>query len=118
MAETAQVETRKVIEAASYLAPNMAEGLIVIGSTAKNPQTATHELLQREVRQMACRYAHEKGMENPGVSGTPRGPYPVNAKGVSLDQVKGPDGQLPPKDHPDMQIAEWRIDVPIVRRLV
>jgi hypothetical protein len=37
---------------------------------------------------------------------------------LPLEQVRGDQGEVLPPQHPRMQVARYRIDIPVCRRLV
>lgn len=108
-----------VVEAACQLAPDRSRGTIVLESdiTAELP-LAIEELGTTEARNLALSYAAQCGIPDPRINGNLPGAYPINGKGASLDQVRDNLGQALPPQHPDMQIARYRIDVPVCRKLI
>ena len=68
-------------------------------------------------RNEALAWAARNGMSQPCLNGNMSGAYAINSAGEQLADVKDPQGQpLPPK-HPRMQIARYRIDVPLAARM-
>lgn len=109
-----------VVEGASLFSADMGQGVVVIeNDRVSDFGTAIEELGTIEARNMAIRYAASKGMGDPRINGSPQGAYPINSDGQSLDQVRDPATQQSlPAQHPKMQPARYRIDIPVTRRLI
>lgn len=109
----------KVVEAASKFTDDNGQGVIVVEcDRATDFNIAIEELQGIAARNLAIKYATEKGVGDARINGNIGYPYPVNAKGVSLEQVKDENGNSLPPQHPLMQPARYRTDVPVTRRLV
>lgn len=108
-----------VVEAACQLAADRSRGTIVLESdiTDNFPQ-AIEELGSTEARNLALGFAAQCGVPDPRINGQTPGAYPINAQGASLDAVRDGQGNSLPPQHPLMQIARYRIDMPICRKLI
>ncbi len=108
-----------VIEDACKFTEDGGQGVVCIQSDrASQFNIAIEELQAVESRNLAVRYAASRGMGDPRINGNIGYPYPVNSRGVSLEQVRDESGKSLPPQHPEMQPARYRVDVPVTRRLV
>lgn len=115
----AHQQSLHVVEKACKFAPDMSTGTIVIESSNDEQfNLAIEELQSAAARNLAAGYASSKGMGDARINGNVVGPYPINAKGVPLDQVKDEAGNTLPPQHPEMQPAAYRADIPVCRKLV
>ena len=96
-----------------------ASGKIVVESDCSGPPflEAFTELDSLDARKMAQGYAATQGIAPAHINGNVQGPYPVNGKGILLDEVRDNSGKPLPPQHPDMQPKYYRIDVPVCRPL-
>ena len=108
----------RVVEEASNFSEDFTSGIVVLESDLERGGLAIEELTGHNARHKALGYANSKGVADARINGTPTGAYPINADGKSLDEVKDENGESLPPQHPDMQAAARRIDVPVVRKLV
>lgn len=109
----------KVIQDASKFTDDNGQGVIVVENERRSEfNIAIEELQSIAARNLAIKYAAEKGMGDPRINGNVGYPYPVNSKGISLENVKDENGNSLPPQHPLMQPARYRTDVPVTRRLV
>ena len=109
----------QVVESASTFANDLSHGVIVVESTEKSAfNLAIDALSTAEARVLALGYAASRGVADPRINGSPSSAYPVNHEGLALEMVKDASGQTLPADHPRMQPACYRIDIPVTRRLV
>lgn len=108
-----------VVTPACAINEDQSGGTIVLESdiTSSYPQ-AIEELQSTEARRVALGYAAQIGIPDPRINGMPSSPYPINAEGYMLSDVLGEDGKPLPPQHPRMQIARYRADIPITRKLV
>ncbi len=108
-----------VVEAACQFTADYSQGSIVIESDNNTEfPLAIEELGSTAARNLALGYAAQQGIPDPRINGNPSGAYPINSKGVSLDQVRDGAGKAVPPQHPEMQISRYRIDIPVCRKLV
>lgn len=107
----------QVIEAACQATPDMSKAVIVVRSTLEREngsfQKAFDELGDLNARAVAQKFAAQRGMGQPRINGNINGPYPVNADGVPLDQVKEQNGDPVPPTDPRMQPKWYQIEVPL-----
>lgn len=110
----------QVVEQACTFSPDNGHGVIVLESDITNPSFAPgiEELGSAEARNLALGYAAKRGIGDPRINGNPSGAYPINSQGLSMEHVRGPNGEALPPQHPLMQPACYRIDIPVTRRLV
>jgi hypothetical protein len=108
-----------VISAASEVTADRSRATVVVESDHPGPPftQAFEELTGTGAREAAQAWAAAQGVAPAHINGNVQGPYPVNAKGVPLDQVKDPKGQPLPPRHEDMRPASYRVDVPVCRPL-
>ena len=106
------------VEAACHFAPDMSHGTIVVESDLAEFPRAIDEVNSTEARNLAITAAAQRGMADPRINGNPSGAYPVNSEGCSLYQLRDERGQSLPPQHPKMQIARYRNDILVCRRLV
>lgn len=99
--------------------PDRSRGTVVIESDLTGPpfNAAFDELTGNGTVQMAQQFATQMGCAPAYLNGNKIGPYPVNAEGLPLEEVKGQDGKPLPQTHPRMQPAKYRVDVPIARSI-
>lgn len=95
----------------SAFAPSRATGSVTVRSDDPNFPRAFEELKSTDAKNAGLAYAATQGVANPRINGNIVGPYPVNADGVSLDEVKVPPGT--PPDDPRLQPWRYQIDVPV-----
>jgi hypothetical protein len=108
----------RVIEDASNFSEDLTSGIVVVESDLERGGLAIEELAGHNARHKALGYANSKGIADARINGTPTGAYPLNSEGQSLDEVKDENGESRPPQHPDMQVVAYRIDIPVVRKLV
>lgn len=109
----------KVIPEASKFTDDNGQGVIAIEcDRASEFNIAIEELQSIAARNLAIKFAAERGMGDPRINGNVGYPYPVNSKGVSLELVRDENGNSLPPQHALMQPARYRVDVPVTRRLV
>lgn len=108
-----------VVPDACVVAPDGAKATVVVESDNDvNFPAAIEELSSVQGRDAALWYGRTKlGIAPAHMNGNTIGPYAVNQDGVPLEQVRGERGEALPANHPKMQPAKYRIDVPIVRPL-
>jgi hypothetical protein len=109
----------QVIVEASQFAPDGSRGTVVIESDCTGPPftEAFQELESQAAVSLAQQYATTQGCSPAYLNGNKSGAYPVNADGLSLEQVRGGKGEPLPQTHPKMQPARYRVDVPVSRPL-
>lgn len=109
----------QVVQQASQFTQDFSRGTVVVESDiTENFGLAIEELGTTEARTLALGYAAQVGVGDARINGNPSGAYPINVKGVSLEDVRGPNGEALPPQHPMMQPARYRVDIPVTRRLV
>jgi hypothetical protein len=113
-------EDMVVLAPACRFSADRSHGTVVVESTeTQNFPLAIERLRSVDARNLAVGYAATQGMSDPRVNGNADAPYPVNAKGMPLDEVGNDEnGQPLPPAHPDRQPAAYRIDVPVCKKLV
>ena len=106
-----------VVQDACEFTPDRSRGTVVIESdiTHEFPQ-AIEELGSTEGKNVAMQFAAQIGCSSPCINGIASAPYAINAEGYQLDQVVDKHGQRLPPQHPRMQIARYRIDIPVAQR--
>lgn len=109
----------RVVEEQCQFQPDGSRGVVVIESDCGGPPytEAFAELDGQDAVAVAQQYATTKGCAPAYLNGNKSGAYPVNADGVSLEHVRGGDGKPLPQQHPKMQPARYRIDIPVSRPL-
>lgn len=108
--------TLNVVEKSCTFSGDMRQGKVTIECSEEKNFTLAFELLtSMSAREQALSYARSRGMGNPGVNGIASHPYPVNAEGQSLDEVKDADGSSPPPNDPRMKPKRYRVDVPVAQ---
>lgn len=108
-----------VVEEASQFSEDMTSGIVVVESDKVDQfNLAIEELQGIEAKTKALGFANSKGIADARINGVASGAYPINSEGVSLDAVKDENGESLPPQSPRMQAAFYRIDVPVVRKLV
>lgn len=109
-----------VVTNACHLEPDRSRGKVVLESSfgaGEFPQ-AFEELQALSARQYAQSVAAQNGVTAPRINGNVVGPYPVNSEGLPLEEVKDGEGKPLPATHPRMQVAKYRIDVPVASPIV
>lgn len=107
-----------IVPSACQIQPDGSKGVIVVESDYVGPDfsKAIDELSSVEGRNAAMWYARQHcGISPAHLNGNVIGPYPVNSQGLSLETVRGPNGEELPQTHTLMQPAKYRVDVPVVR---
>lgn len=110
----------QVVEQASKIDENGAEAVVVIESDeVRNFGLAIEELNGAGAKQLACQWASSKGLAPAACKPHGAGAYPINGEGLSLELVVDEATKQPlPPQHPRMQPARYRVDVPVARRLI
>jgi len=108
-----------VVENACTFTGDRSRGVVVIESDAPGPPftESFHELDSTDARNLALQFSAGCGLAPPRINGNVIGPYPINGEGLSLEHVKDGQGQPLPPQHPRMQVARYRIDVPVAAAL-
>lgn len=108
-----------VIAAASKFTDDNGQGVVVVEcDRASHFNLAIEELQGTPARNLAIKFAAERGLGDPRINGNIGYPYAINSEGLSLELVKDGEGNPLPQTHPRMQPARYRVDVPVCRRLV
>jgi len=108
-----------IVEQGSRFAPDNGSGIVMLESDITDHfPNAIEELQSTEAKNLAVQFASQRGVADPRLNGMSPGVYPINAEGVSLDQVAGEDGQALHPAHPRMQVARYRADISITRKLI
>lgn len=90
--------------------------VVTIGCDNPQHNLAIEELQSTDARHLATAYAAQQGMGDPRINGNLIGPYPINHAGKPLDQMTDDQGQPLPPTHQDMQVAAYRVGVPVCRK--
>ncbi len=107
----------RIVNDACQILPDRSRGIIVLESD-RGPgefDQAFAELQDASARTAAQGHAALLGIAPAYLNGNVQGPYPVNAEGLGLENVRDKDGQPLPQTHPRMQPARYRIEVPVCR---
>lgn len=90
--------------------------IVAIDSDKSGPpfQEAFDELNDREAINLAMDFAARLGISPPRLNGSKIGPYPVNADGIPLEEVRGERNEVLPQTDLRMEPKSYRIDVPVV----
>lgn len=106
-----------VVMDACTFSDDFSSGTVVIESNeTRDFAKAFAELSEgAAARNMASRYATTKGMSSVRLNGNTVGPYPVNAEGVSLEELRDEGHKPIPQSDPRMKPVRYRIDVPVCR---
>lgn len=108
-----------VVEAACRFSQDRAQATIFIESDITHDFPAAIEgLSSTEARNLALGYAAQSGVPDPRLNGNVPHPFPINSEGLSLEQVRDEVGNSLPPQHPRMQIARFRVEVPVCRKLI
>lgn len=109
-----------VVEKACQFDDDFAHGIVTLESDLVGSQfpNAIEELGSVESRNKALGFAARQGVPDPRINGNPSGAYPVNCNDISLENVRDDHGGTYPPQHPEMQPARYRIDVPVCRKLI
>lgn len=109
-----------IVEAACEFSEDKSRGTVVIESDQTGPpfDAAFAELTGQGAVQMAQAYAATLGCAPARLNGNRTSPYPINHRGLPLEQVRGDKGQSLAQTHPDMQPARYRVDVPVARPVI
>jgi hypothetical protein len=111
-----------IVVAACQFQPDRSKGVVVVesdlGSSGGSFQQAFSELESQDAVNVAQRYAVQCGCAPARLNGNKIGPYPVNSEGLSLEHVKDGNGNPLPPQHPRMQPARYRLDVPVCQPLM
>lgn len=94
-------------------------GVIVLRSDVEGPPftQAFTELDSMDARNMACTHGSQNGLGTAHINGNIIGPYPVNAEGLSLENIRDGQGNPLPQTHPRMQPKWYQADIPVARPL-
>jgi len=112
-----ETDNMKIAGEACAFSADRTSGNVVIQAKAMGAE-AFDTLKSAEARYKALAHAAQNGMADPRVNGFPIGPYPVNRHGEPLEDVANRRNKPLQPDHPDMQPAAYRIDVPVCRSLM
>ena len=110
-----------VVEPACQQAPdNSAYTVVLESDRVDHFPTAIEELQSSEAKHLAIGHAAKSGCSNPCLTmsvNASQSAYAINSEGLLLDQVRGEHGEELPPLHPRKQVARYRIDIPIVRKM-
>jgi hypothetical protein len=106
-----------IVGKACQFSSDLSKATITIESDLPGPPftDGIYELEQVGARNLAIAYAGQVGMGVAHLNGNTSSVYPVNSDGVPLHEVRGPAGEPLPPQHPKMQPARYRIDVPVTK---
>ena len=104
-----------IVDSACTIEPDCSKAVIVLESDCDQPRfsQAHEELSSLGARQDAIVAAIKKGLARASLNATPV-VFPVNLKGVPLDEVRGADGAPLPFDHQEMQPYRYRVAVKLI----
>lgn len=107
-----------VVPDACQFDPDHVRGTVVLESDLPGPpfNAAIDELTTMAARTAALQYAQSKGVVPACQNGNVIQPYAVNVDGVLLDEVRDPQGKPYPANHPKVQPAKYRAEVPVARK--
>ena len=106
-----------VREDLTKFAEDLGAGIVVLESDdTHNFPIAIEDLRSMNARNMAIGYAAKMGCPDPRINGVASSAYAVNQDGEELEKLAN-DSELPPT-HPTRQIAAYRVDIPICKKLV
>lgn len=107
----------KIVQSACVFSPDRGRGVVVVESDCSGPPflEAFNELEGQAAVQMAQAFAASLGCAPAYLNGNKIGPYPVNSEGKSMEHVRGENGEVLPPQHPLMQPANYRVDIPVSR---
>ena len=106
-----------VREDLSKFADDLGSGIVVLESDEQHDfPNAIESLRSMDARNMAIGYAAKLGCSDPRVNGVASPAYAVNQKGESLEKLAA-DSDIPPL-HPRRQVAAYRVDIPVCKKLV
>lgn len=112
----------KAVKGASKFDDLKRQGTVVIESDNDENEKAINELSGVDVKHFALKFALSCGMADPRINGNVSHCYPVNADGDSLVEAQNsvdPKTQKKyPPEHKKMKLHRYRVDVPVVTRLV
>lgn len=100
----------QVLEKESTTGPS--KGVVVIESEQTNYARAIEELRGMKAREMALKYAAEKGLGSPAINGNPVGPYAVNARGETTEEL---EKQGIAATDPRRQPHRYRVEIPVTK---
>ena len=106
-----------VTEACTFAADRSSGRIVVESDVAQAPfNAAFDELSGSEATTLALNYASQMGCAPAHLNGNRVGPYAVNTKGIPLEDVRDPETRQPyPPQHPEVQPARYRVDIPVTR---
>ena len=109
----------RIVEDACTFSSDRSSAKIVVEAKEKgNFGLALEALDGIEPKNLAIGYAAANGVADPRLNGIVGSGYAVNKDGIELEKVYGPNQTKLPASHPDKQPAAYRVDVPLVRKLV
>tara|TARA_Y100000310_G_C20453010_1_gene701671 strand:- start:429 stop:764 length:336 start_codon:yes stop_codon:yes gene_type:complete len=107
-----------VREDLSKFTDDLGSGIVVLESDEQHEfPVAIEDLRSMSARNMAIGYAAKLGCADPRVNGIASPAYAVNQDGESLEKIAAEERDLPPK-HPRRQVAAYRVDIPICKKLI
>ena len=106
-----------IVTGACTFAPDRSSGLVVVESDVGHPpfNAAFDELTGSDATTLALNYASQMGCAPAHLNGNRRGPYAVNADGIPLEEVRDENKNPYPPQHPKVQPARYRVDIPVTR---
>ena len=106
-----------VREDLSKFADDLGNGIVVLESDEQHDfPVAIEALRSMDARNLAIGYAAKLGCSDPRVNGIASPAYAVNQDGDLLEKMAA-ESDLPPQ-HPKRQVAAYRVDIPICKKLV
>ena len=109
-----ETQTLYVVEEDSKISPEGNAGEVIVESAQEDAQLAIEELSGNESKNLAIRYAGQHGVTAPALNGMTR-PYPINSQGRPLTEVRNEDGSAPSPSDPRMEVAAYRVRVPVAQ---
>jgi hypothetical protein len=106
-----------VREDLTKFADDLGSGIVVLESDEQHDfPGAMEDLRSMHARNLAIGYAAKLGCSDPRINGIASSAYAVNQDGDELEKI-AVDPEFPPQ-HPKRQIAAYRVDIPICKKLV
>ena len=94
---------------------DFSSGKVILRSDLSEFPSQIDELMSTAARVQALNHAAQRGCPDPRINGNSGSPFPINHKGEDIEEVRKKDL---PVAHPDMQPHDYRVEVPVCRKLV
>jgi len=90
--------------------PDRSRATVVVASDLPELPSQIEELLGANTRHFILAQTIEHGIKgSPGITSSPRGPYPINVQGEIIEDLRDESGNMLPPTSPRMQPQKYHV---------